>query len=76
MFDLSQVHSSPINGMVLALGSLFCGAFIVLILVNYIHKLTRWHIFQSKDFLRVLGVGYLALWGYIMFFMGFVEIFI
>lgn len=76
MFDFSQVISGPINGMILAVGTLFFGAFLVLIFVNFIYKLTKWEVFQSKDFLNVLGIGYLALWSYIMFFMGAVEVFI
>ncbi|HWO74949.1 MAG TPA: hypothetical protein VNM69_03405 [Bacillus sp. (in: firmicutes)] len=76
MFDFSQVKSEPVNGMVLAIGSLFFGAFLVIIFVNFIYKLTNWEVFQSKDFLSLLGIGYLALWGYIMFFMGGLGIFL
>ncbi|MET3698241.1 hypothetical protein SAMN05877753_10896 [Bacillus oleivorans] len=76
MFDFSQVKSGPVNGIVLAMGSLFLGAFLVIIFVNFIYKLTNWEVFQSKDFLSLLGIGYLALWGYIMFFLGGLDIFI
>ncbi|GAA0324110.1 hypothetical protein GCM10008967_13300 [Bacillus carboniphilus] len=76
MFDLNEVISGPVDGIILAIATLFLGAFLVIIFVNFIYKVTKWEVFQSKDFFSLLGIGYLALWSYIMFFMGVVEIFI